>query len=307
MNNQRISELLVETGGFRDLNYPVILTSGELGIYFVNAEKLCQDGGEFEIYGDDASMMIMHAKRMMEQHPTFREVIDIITNYIKNLVNSVDGDFAISGGQRRDWPFSGPVAHSLRLPHVALYKQVAGQEDLVEMVFHNGDVETVDNLSGLKVIHVADLITEGSSVYREEGSMQKGWAPMTHEKGACIGDLIAVVSRRQGGEEMLYRQGIMAHAFVTIDEDFLRKHSQNPERALAYLEDPSGWSRDYLMREGALSLVDAFNPTCGKIDRARRFLERYGKVLKETGRLDELDRAVSAKFGKTLDGLIEGD
>ena len=94
-------------------------------IYYVNAEKLCQDGGKFKEYGEDSGAMIQHAVKMMEEHPTFEEVIDILVEKVKE----VKGD-TISGGQRRDWIFSGPVAAKLDMPHISLYKaKYEGQFD----------------------------------------------------------------------------------------------------------------------------------------------------------------------------------
>ncbi len=68
-SNKRISELLVETGAYTDLDKPVILTSGELGIYYVNTEKLCQDSGKFKEHGDNSQAMIQHALEMIEEGP----------------------------------------------------------------------------------------------------------------------------------------------------------------------------------------------------------------------------------------------
>src|SRR4030042_6351030 len=103
-SNKRIAELLVETGAFKSLDKPVILTSGELGIYYINTEKLCQDGGEFERYGDDAGAMVMHAFNMMRAHPTFKEVIEIIASKVSFLLEkeNLDHPLGISGGQRRE-------------------------------------------------------------------------------------------------------------------------------------------------------------------------------------------------------------
>ncbi len=51
-SHPRISELLVETGAYSDLSDPVILTSGQLGIYYINTEKLVQDDGEWKEFGE---------------------------------------------------------------------------------------------------------------------------------------------------------------------------------------------------------------------------------------------------------------
>ena len=130
ISDPRISELLVETGAYRDLDKPVILASGQLGIFYINTEKLCQDGGEFERYGDDSRAMMNHAIRMMGEHPSFEEVIDVLAENASRLLPKV-GHRRISGGQRRDWIFSGPVANKLSLPHLSIYKDGRIEEVVV--------------------------------------------------------------------------------------------------------------------------------------------------------------------------------
>jgi orotate phosphoribosyltransferase len=303
-NNERISELLVDTGAYKDLDQPVILTSGALGIYYVNTEKLVQDGGKFEEYGDSSQAMIKHAVSMMAAHPTFKETIDILAEKILSLnAETIDIGLpiGISGGQRRDWLFSGPVANRLGLPHLSLYKQEEGKKDKMEIVMPDGSVSSVSSLKGTYFIHVVDLITEGSSVYKQQkDGQEKGWVPMIRAKNSIINDLVAVVSRHQGGEEALAEQNVNVHSFVTIDENFLDQYSNNPQRALSYQENPEKWTEDYLNRNGALVLLKTFNPDGGKLDRARKFLDRYEPVLKEAGKFDELDLAVQNEYGKTL-------
>ena len=77
-NNEDVCKLLIKTGAFKDLDEPVILTSGELGIYYVNTEKLCMDGGKFNEFGDDSEAMSKHAFNMMKIHPEFNEVVDVL-------------------------------------------------------------------------------------------------------------------------------------------------------------------------------------------------------------------------------------
>jgi hypothetical protein len=301
-NNKRISEILVETGAYTDLERPVMLTSGELGIYYINTEKLAQDGGKFNEFGDDSAAMIGHAVRMMQINPTFNESIEILTDKVARLFpNTNFENCAVSGGQRRDWLFSGPVALKLGIPHVSLYKE--GQ---IEIVNPSGAVEDYP-INSLCVVHLVDLITEGSSVYTKtkEGE-EKGWVPMLREIGAEINDLVAVVTRQQGGEEMLKEQRVTVHPFVAIDEAFLMQYSKNPERAVAYLKDPKAWSEAYLRENGALALIGDFDPNGKKLDRAKKFMQRYGSVL-EGSRMVELEAAVLSKYGKSVSEIIGGN
>jgi orotate phosphoribosyltransferase len=302
--NKRLSQILVETKAFRDLENPVILTSGELGIYYINTEKLVQDNGEFEKYGDNSREMIKHAVRMMHEHPTFKEAIHLMLNDIVPYVNQAnrnsEKECFFSGGQRRDWLFSGPMAEVLGMWHASLYKN--GKYEFLtshQDIFGDGQ----SNIKNLIAIHVVDLLTEGSSVYRQEDLIEKGWLPELRKRGAIMNDLFAVVSRKQGAEEMLKKQGVNAHSFVDIDENFLKNYSKNPEMAIEYSKNPKQWSENYLKENGALIFLDYFNPEGKNIDRARKFLKRYGNVLQQTAGFYELDKAVQQKYSKSLDDL----
>jgi hypothetical protein len=304
MNNPRISELLVETKAYRDLEEPVILTSGQLGIYYINTERLVQDNGEYEKYGDSSQAMIAHAIKMTQEHPTFDEVIQILVNDAKRLLPDLGKrPCAISGGQRRDWLFSGPVAKRLDIPHLSLFK--SGSIEIITpdgKSYHYTDVQD----KGYEALHIADLLTEASSCYRTEEGSEEGWIPMLRELNVTITNLLAVVTRKQGGEENLARQDIQANSEVAIDRFFLREHSKNPSRAESYSINPDAWTTDYLHQYGALALVDTFDPNAGKIERAMKFLNRYKYVLKHiAGRFEELDKEVQSKFGISLESLVQ--
>jgi len=297
-SDKRLSEIFLECEGYKDLVKPVLLTSGELGIYYVNTEKLVQDGGEFEKYGDGAELMGRHACEMMEDHPTFRETIDIIAQKVNQLLPT-DRPCAISGGQRRDWLFSIPVAEVLEVPHLALYKQVHGVPNRIECDRPGLKQE------GLYVVHVVDLITEASSCYRNEAGKEFGWIPMLRNAGAEVNELVAVVNRNQGGREALAKAGVMLHDEISIDEAFLKEHSKFAHRAVAYLMDPRKWSEDYLAMEGPLGFVADFDPAGKKLDRAKKFAQRYGAHLEKEGRMQELRTAVEIAYGQKLEELVK--
>ena len=48
------AEILKNTGAYSDLEEPVILASGELGIYYINTEKIMPDEGTWKKYGNNA-------------------------------------------------------------------------------------------------------------------------------------------------------------------------------------------------------------------------------------------------------------
>lgn len=300
-SHPRISELLVKTEAYKDLDEPVILTSGELGIYYINTEKLVQDGGEWKKYGEDSRAMIEHAIKMMCEHPTFGEVIDILVEKAVTLLKEKKpsdkfNKYTISGGQRRDWLFSGPVAAQLNLTHVSVYK-----DGKIEVIPPCGDSNP--SLENTLNLHISDLLTEASSCYRKEDGEEKGWIPWVRKEGAEIRNLLAVVTRLQGGEERLKEIGVTVHPFVAIDENFLKQHSKYPERVLAYIQNPRQWSENYLRENGALALTETFNPDGGKLDRAKKFLGRYGNVLVKTDKWDGLDSEVNKRYNVHLEQI----
>lgn len=298
-SDPKISELLVRTGAYTDLEQPVILTSGQLGIFYINTEKLLQDGGEWKQFGDDSKAMVDHAVSTMMRNREFAGIISSMREKVAGILPKSLERCAISGGQRRDWLFSGPVAVTMRLPHLSVYKD--GKIDIITPAGAAYTHRPESNvLVGHQVLHISDLLTEASSCYRIGDGGGQGWVPWVRRTGATVENLLGVVTRLQGGEQRLAGIGVNAECFVAIDEDFLRVHSTSPERAVEYTRDPTAWSEAYLRENGALALVETFDPEGGKQDRARKFLGRYGDVLKEAAKFDELRDEAARRYGVQL-------
>jgi orotate phosphoribosyltransferase len=295
-NNKKISEQLVLSGAYKDLDTPVILTSGELGIYYINTELLLNDSGRWKHFAENPLKMISHSIKTAETS-VFGRVIDILAQKVEDFSYDDSKLLAISGGQRRDWPFSGPVAHRLGLPHITLYKN--GKIELIENAKINQDID----LSKYQAIHVADLMTKGSSLYDSRQEPLTGWIPMLRNQGICICDVINVVTRLQGGEEAMVEAGVNCSSLVAIDEAFLRENSKYPERALEYHKNPFAWSKKYLAEKGIDCFVDCFNQGFQNFSRAEKFLQVYCDVLKQTGRFNELSEKVEKKYGYLIECL----
>ncbi|MEK6823191.1 MAG: hypothetical protein AABY13_05150 [Nanoarchaeota archaeon] len=295
---------------YKDLPGPTILAAGDLGIYFVNMEKLLEDGGAWEKFGDDSRLMIMHACQQYEQVPGFRQVIGVMADQMRyHLTRAVQGERkAVSGGARRDWLFSGPIAHVLNLPHISCYKQEPGKPDRMEFVHPDMSVDVVDTLSGVYVGHAVDMTTEGSSILRtdKDGTL-KGWAAMIRNKGGRINDVVAAATRLQGAEQRLAPYGLHIDALVKIDEEFLRNHSANPEAAVEYFKNPTAFSRNYLKENGALAFVKDFDPAGKRVDKAREFMKKYGRFLVEIDKFDELATTVQLTYGKPVHEIVGKD
>jgi hypothetical protein len=299
-SHPRIARLLVDVNGFKNVK-PVILVSGVLGTYYISTEKLAQDGGEFAKYGDDSQAMINHAYRMTQEHPTFDEVINILAAEVEKCFEEkgVPRDLrAISGGQRRDWLFSGPIAKKLGYHHISLYK-----DGHLYMIHRDGT--KMDAIPGLYTSHNSDLLTKGSSTYDPRKKPPTGWVPMMWNAGLHVSDFSAVVSRLQGGEDVLAKIGLNARTFVQIDEAFLGEHSKQPEIDIDYVKKGAEqWGNEYLEREGIDAFVDAFaGPALAKDNRAAKFLAVYDKTLKATGLRESLRENVQEKYGFDIDLL----
>ncbi len=308
-NNEMISNLLSETKAYTDLPNPVILTSGEIGVYFINTEKLVQDGGKFNDFGEKPKEMIAHAVEMMTEHPFFEEVINILAEKVDAAFPANGEVKVISGGQRRDWLFSGPVAHKLGLPHISLFKD--GKIEYTTKAVGGTEVQSNAPFS-VYAVHIADLMTVGSSAYNPRNNPATGWVPMLRDKGVTVKDYFVVVDRLQKGDETLGKAGITLHSMVDIDEAFLEKHSTQTELALEYSRAASAseslrrWTENFLAENGALYLAGHFNPEGKKIERAGRFIGLYGDHLKAVGKFDVLDQKVQEQYGKPIEEIVGG-
>ena len=295
-----VAKTLVDVQAYRDLDVPTIYTSGEIGIYYINTEKLAQDEGRWEDFAEDSKGMIEHCIAMMDKKPSFKAVIDIIAGAVREVFpeNITQEKRAISGGQRRDWLFSGPVAHVLGLPHVSIHK------DGSAYVLKDGELtplgDDADALKDVHCVHVVDLLTKGLSVYNDSVSPASGWVVDIRKRGGVMSDLFSVVSRLQGGEENVESVGVTPHVFVEIDKEFLSVFSRFPERACSYLESPTDWVKNYIQQEGVDAFVPFFDPEQGKPERANKFITLYAPVLKASGAMAVLKQSVSELYGVSL-------
>src|SRR3989304_1559673 len=214
---------------------------------------------------------------MLREHPSFREVVDIIADDAERRFDEKGVGLysrAVAGGQRRDWMFSGPVARRLCCPHISLYKD--GHR---YVLLPDGTKEEVH--SGLRPLLVSDLLTAGSSAYDPRKNPPTGWVPMLRNSGYNVSDSFAVVSRLQGGEETLAKAGVNVTSFVQIDQEFLRKHSKQPALAIDYVRKGAlQWGTEHLETRGMEAVIDAFDPSKKKDDRAAKFLPVYDQTFR---------------------------
>ena len=306
MADKRIAELLVKSGAYRDLESPVVLASGQLGIYFINTEKLLDDDGKWAEFGDDPLKMYSHLLDVQKKNPDFAEVIDVLRNKSGEMLSAPSSASyrVISGGQRRDWLFSMPVASALHISHLTHFK---GESPvLLWAAGYQMEVPSIER--DYCAVHIVDLITEGSSIYSNQGGEEMGWLPGIRNLSTQpeeVKGLLAVVDRLQGGREMLQKQGVGLTSFVEIDEDFLSTFSIDKARALSYHASPTDWSEEYLREHGATAFAGVFNPEGNKLKRAGNFMDRYEIVLRDAGKLQELETAVQERYQQPINEILE--
>ena len=192
---------------------PFWYTSGKLGPFYINTQFL---------YGSEAAANSLlktieeacageklafydkvwaDISAQLDSCPIYAQLIDLLTEAAAKL----DVDF-VSGGERRDFFFSMPVARKLGLGHLSIFKDLS-------CVYTDKDGVSMDaaqaGLAGKKSVHIADLITVASSYIR-------AWIPAVESLGARIAYSLAVVDRDQGGSDILAKAGCPLTTLVTI-------------------------------------------------------------------------------------------
>ena len=230
---------------------PFWYTSGKLGPFYINTQFL---------YGSEAAANSLlktieeacageklafydkvwaDISAQLASCPIYAQLIDLLTEAAAKL----DVDF-VSGGERRDFFFSMPVARKLGLGHLSIFKDLS-------CVYTDKDGVSMDaaqaGLAGKKSVHIADLITVASSYIR-------AWIPAVEALGAKIAYSLAVVDRDQGGSEILANAGCPLTTLVTIKPELFAQAQKlgritDAQVALvnSFIADPDRFMHDFLV------------------------------------------------------------
>lgn len=230
---------------------PFWYTSGKLGPFYINTQFL---------YGSEAAANSLlktieeacageklafydkvwaDISAQLDSCPIYAQLIDLLTEAAAKL----DVDF-ISGGERRDFFFSMPVARKLGLGHLSIFKDLS-------CVYTDKDGVSMDaaqaGLAGKKSVHIADLITVASSYIR-------AWIPAVESLGAKIAYSLAVVDRDQGGSDILAKAGCPLATLVTIKPELFEQAKAlgrvtDAQVALvnSFIADPDKFMHDFLV------------------------------------------------------------
>jgi orotate phosphoribosyltransferase len=193
---------------------PFLYTSGLVGPYYVNTHYLCGGAGRSEEIlkkitelGANpvaiASEVPVLLSETIDSFPVYKEIIERLAEVARPLISQNDISF-ITGGQRRDWFFSVPLARALFLPHVYIFNNLSLYDD-------TGSVFT--NSKSANSLHVADLLSVGSSYLSK-------WIPALESVNIKIVAALNCVDRKQGGKDNLLEAGIPdVQALCSINED----------------------------------------------------------------------------------------
>ena len=230
---------------------PFWYTSGKLGPFYINTQFL---------YGSEAAANSLlktieeacageklafydkvwaDISAQLASCPIYAQLIDLLTEAAAKL----DVDF-VSGGERRDFFFSMPVARKLGLGHLSIFKDLS-------CVYTDKDGVSMDaaqaGLAGKKSVHIADLITVASSYIR-------AWIPAVEALGAKIAYSLAVVDRDQGGSDILAKAGCPLTTLVTIKPELFEQAKAlgrvtDAQVALvnSFIADPDKFMHDFLV------------------------------------------------------------
>ena len=230
---------------------PFWYTSGKLGPFYINTQFLFGSEAaanellaviEAACAGDRLAFydtVYARIEAQLTACPIYAQLIDLLCD----AARSMDVDF-VSGGERRDFFFSMPVARKLGLGHLSIFKDLS-------CVYTDKDGVSMDaaqaGLAGKKSVHIADLITVASSYIR-------AWIPAVESLGARIAYSLAVVDRDQGGSDILAKAGCPLTTLVTIKPELFEQAKAlgrvtDAQVALvnSFIADPDKFMHDFLV------------------------------------------------------------
>ncbi|QHW32836.1 phosphoribosyltransferase [Paenibacillus rhizovicinus] len=225
-------------------------TSGKPGPFYINTQNIAGQQEAHEVLSRFNA--ILQADLPLEKRSkAIYEIVDQAVASDEAYEESIDTLLAhylahhnpptlISGGERRDWFFSIPIAQKLNVPHVFLFK--------------NGDYHVTDHegnaiqlqLSGQTVLHVADIINQASSYLNR-------WIPILQSTGVDFQKTLSVAVRNQDGVQKLMEKGISVISPLLVDIPLFKEaHDLGLINDFAHHEivqfyaSPKEWTRQYI-------------------------------------------------------------
>jgi len=252
-------------------------TSGTLGPYYVNTHYLYGGASAAEeLLGfidsdsrapDFHQRLVDRVRGRLSADAAYRGVTDALVAAVRARPGSKSLDW-ISGGERRDWFFSLPVALTMDLPHLYIYK------DCETFLAADGQMAAIEDLTGKTTAHIADLVTEASSYARS-------WIPAIRDRGGEMVIAANVIDRAQGGMDVIGEAGVDVLALLRVDEglfgDLLIRNMIDARQhavLLDYYNDPTGAMKRFLAANPAFLQAALASPDERTSGRARLLVEQ---------------------------------
>ena len=277
-----IISYLFETNAIRfcEENKPFWYTSGKIGPYFINThfiygsekEAVSLLGFIDESLSDKMTLPKKVFEKVLKQYnenKIYKDVINSMKAYIEENINISEVDY-ISGGERRDWFFSNIIAYLFKKPHITIYKDL----NSVISNYDFSETKVSYDISGKKVLHIADLITVASSYLR-------AWIPAIENLGGKIIWSCVVVDRMQGGKEKLSEKNIKSLSLVKVDKNLFKKalemgiiNENQLEMLNKFFDNPDNTMQEFLLEHPEF-VENSLNSPDEKIrKRAKLLLEK---------------------------------
>lgn len=252
---QVLLERLITTNGLsvRNSNHDKAFwyTSGKPGPFYINTENIAgKNTADFilnrvtkllqeDILQDEKVEDIFKIiDRSVENDKSYSDSIDALLDYY--VSQSSYSPSMISGGERRDWFFSIPIAKKLKIPHIFLFK--SGEYHISD---HKGKKINI-SIDNENVLHVADIINQASSY-------EKKWIPILKSTGAKFTETLSVAVRNEEGVNTLKKNNITVLSPIIVDRELftvaydlgLISEFSLKEINLFY-DAPKAWTINYL-------------------------------------------------------------
>lgn len=289
--DEELVSLLFKTNAFKvsDADHPFWYTSGKLGPYFVNVDYLygsAESSAELLSKIDNwlinenkeniPTLLFDEIMKQYDNNEIFKTVIDKIVEYIENNleVNLID---YISGGERRDWYFSIPVAYLLGKPHITVFKDLTTVVSTCDFE----EATEVDTLQGKRVLHVTDILNTGSS-------FERAWVPAINKLGSKINWAIYVVDRNQSGDKNLKKLEVQPYSLVELNNDLFNLALAIDIIDVAqfkmlqqYFADPDGTMREFIKNHPTFidDVINSDNEKAAKRAKLCKEKNWYGDTL----------------------------
>lgn len=259
MQKRNLDNLAKSPGGFQFTRTFFPYTSSEIGPYYVQSAAAMSNGEAYSTASNSIADMIK----------------DVIKGNFENTI--------ITGGESRDWCFSGSVANILGLPHTMIYK-----------TDETGKCKVIGaDLKGKNVIHVADLNNEGSSP-------RDMWVPTIRNAGGKIEHIFFYVDRLESGVEEIKKLGLQSHAVIPLDEhawQYLQEIKVvTPEiyqSLCKRMENKDEWAKEMLKSEAGLETLVSLLGSIKTREKAQKILSVGYPEIK-----DEIIEILNSKRNK---------